>query len=295
MSRSNATPGERAERSRRRTTKVVRDHRDGKQAATTAYSPEQFAFRFPNEFVNFVWSGRLPPRIWRKVEIKTTGRCGGMAFASLDFFHLDKPVPALEPKDFSRLNVPHDGHPLADYIYSRQLHSMLTRVAGARDGLRFLRWSGRSAGTVFFKTANEEKKAIESLNRGEPVVLGLIGSTSRSLRRQDDNHQVVCYGYRTDARGYAEFFIYDPNEPFLPSSSDDYEVILTRTDDYQSSGLPYKLTRRHQTNLWRGFFVQRYSPRRPSADVINARGTAGSSGNGGTDFPDPEGPPVHPK
>lgn len=254
---------------------------DGKKAQPTGgytvltdYSPEQYAFRFPNAFINAVWSGRLPPRIGRQYEISSRGRCGGMAFASLDFFHIKTPVPSLASTDFSPLNVPPDGHPMADYIYVRQLHSMLTKVHGLRDGLRYLRWSGASTAALLAKTAVEEQKVVESIDLGQPVVLGLIKATSRSLKAQGQNHQVVCYGYRSAGSGHLEFYIYDPNEPFRASSSSPYEVILGQADDAEHAEFPYQVNRGDRVDRWRGFFVVRYRPRQPDPAVLHVRSTA---------------------
>lgn len=99
--RSDATSGKKAQRA-------------AEYTVLTNYSPELYAFRFPNAFINTVWRGRIPPRIGRQYEISTAGRCGGMAFASLDFFHLKTPVPTLNSDDFFPSTVPPDGHPLAD-------------------------------------------------------------------------------------------------------------------------------------------------------------------------------------
>src|SRR5690625_488521 len=234
----------------------------------TDFSPERYAFRFRNAFKNAVWSGRIPPVIGRKYHLTTSGRCGGMAFASLDFFHLRTPVPTLDAKAFSPSEVPPDGHPLADYIYSRQLHSMLTKIGGARDGLRFLHWSGLSSAALRAKTTGEEHQIVAALDRGQPVVLGLVQATSRSLRAQGVNHQVVCYGYRTTARGDLEFNIYDPNEPFQTSSNGDYSVILRRADDFERSEFPYQVSRPGRLDQWRGFFVMHYRPHHPPNDVL---------------------------
>ena len=243
-------------------------HRPRQDAVMTDYVPEQYAFRFPNAFVNAVWSGRIPPRVGRKYEISTSGRCGGMAFASLDFFHLRMPVPPVTPSDFLPSVVPPDGHPLADYIYTRQLHSMLTRVGGIRDGVRYLRWSGQSTATILAKTTVEEQKVVASIDQGQPVVLGLIRATSKSLKAQGQNHQVVCYGYRSDASGHLEFYTYDPNEPVRASSNSSYEVILRKADDVEHSAFPYQEDRADRIDRWRGFFVVHYRPRTPDCSDL---------------------------
>src|SRR5699024_5061392 len=94
------------------------------------------------------------------------------------------PVPPVTPGAFLSSVVPPDGHPLADYIYSRQLHSMHTEVGGVRDGVRYLRCSGQRTATILAKTAAEEQNVVASNEQGQPVVLGLIRTTSRSLKAQ---------------------------------------------------------------------------------------------------------------
>src|SRR5699024_1979228 len=106
---------------------------------------------------------------------------------------------------------------------------------------------------------------IKSIDRGQPVVLGMIKATNRSLRAQGRNHQVVCYGYRIGSSGRPELAIYDPNEPFGASSSN-YALTLQRTND--RSEFPYEVHRPDRIDRWRGFFVVHYRPRRPSPDVV---------------------------
>src|SRR5699024_3873916 len=128
MSKSEATPSESTDGNHRGIDKADHAHLASPQLVMTDYTPKRYASLFPNTFTNSIWSGSIPPFIGRKFSIATSGRCGGMAFASLDFFHLKTPVPTPSPKDFASSNVPPDGHPLADYIYTRQLHSMLTKI-----------------------------------------------------------------------------------------------------------------------------------------------------------------------
>lgn len=238
--------------------------------AITTYDPERYAFRFPNSFVNQIWSDRIPPIIGRQYKIKTSGRCGGMAFASLDFFHLGEPVPTVEPQDFASTAVPPTGHPLGKYIFKRQLHSMLTSAHGVQNGVRFLHWSGLTAERILQKSLAEERKAVQSLDRGEPVVLGLIKATRRGLTAQGVNHQVVGYDYRIDSSDRPEFLVYDPNEPFRISSSRPYEVILRRAEKPGPEGFAYQLVRPNRIDWWRGFFVQQYRPQAPGSHLGNA-------------------------
>lgn len=232
----------------------------------TSYEPARYAFRFPNSFVNTIWDGRIPPVIGRPTKIVTRGRCGGMAFASLDFYQLGVPVPA----QFSATVPPPDGHPLADYIYARQKHSMLTTLRGLYDGIRYMRWSGASAQTVGAKTRREEQGVTESIDRGQPVVLGLIEATSWKLKAQGVNHQVVCYGYRWLAEGI-EFLVYDPNEPFNDTTIQPQELVLRSSPAFERAGFPYEVVRPRGTDRWRGFFVVGYQPRTPPRELSKAQ------------------------
>lgn len=224
----------------------------------TEYQPARYAFRFPNNFINTIFHGRIPPLIGRPTKLVTHGRCGGMVFASLDFYHSGLPLPA----QFTATVPPPDGHPLADYIYARQKHSMLTTLRGLYDGIRYMRWSGASTQTISAKTLREAQRVIASLDRGQPVVLGLIESTSWKLTAQGVNHQVVCYGYRRTTEG-TEFLVYDPNQPFDDTSSKAQELVLRSAPAFARAGFPYEVVRPHRTDRWRGFFVVGYQPTTP--------------------------------
>jgi hypothetical protein len=270
----------------------------------TGYEPEQYGFRFANTFVNGLFSVTVgvPPFTYTK-DFETDGRCGGMAFTSLDLYHGGRPIPTL-PRDFRSSALPSDGDRLADYIYSRQLDSMARGLRGLRDALRFIRWSNRSTATLVRATDDEQiPKIIASLDAGDPVVLALIGATGwKTLGKE--NHQVVCYGHRTGPTGEVELLIYDPNEPVTPppatrdhrrgtsgqgarraGSAD--EVILSKREP--DSSHPYWSDRpthhERSEDVWRGFFVQRYRPRSLGPRIIGEETGTGQPGDPGTDLP----------
>lgn len=243
--------------------------KNAREPMMTTYEPERYAFRFPNAFINHVWSGRIPPRLGREYNITTSGRCGGMVFASLDFYHLATPVPTLNSQDFAPERVPPDGHPLADYIFARQLHSMLTTWRGVANGIRFLHLSGLTTPRLIQQSRTEEQKTRRALDRGEPVVLGLIQSTSRDVRAQGVNHQVICYGYRTNQAGQLEFSVYDPNEPYDDAVTEPYQVVFRRTEGSEDSAFGYEIIRPGRIDRWRGFFVQHYQHRSPDHRLLS--------------------------
>ena len=88
---------------------------------------------------------------------------------------------------------------------------------------------------------------MASIDRGRPVVLGLV--VARSLGAIGDNHQVVAYGYEKSTDGDVVVTVYDNNSPgravTLTSSADQHEWTA-------SNG-----------HVWRGFFVQDYTPKSP--------------------------------
>ena len=228
---------------------------------STNFVPSDHAFRFPNQFVNTVLDK------WWFPKIETTGRCGGMCYAALDYYFAGISVPDFTPSDFDDGSVPPDGHRLADYLYTRQLDSMKWR-----DGLRFGRWTARGDTRVMSRTLhNEIPKAKESIDDGEPVVLGLLGSSSLK-RLGKGNHQAVCYAYSEDASGITTLYIYDPNHP--PTHNFSGEVELSRK---MGGGLGFEAD---HGGPWRGFFVQRYSRRQPPQRFGGGGGVGG--GGGGT-------------
>src|SRR5438132_8353868 len=81
------------------------------------FDPKKHGFAFANQFVNHVLT--LPDG----QEITTRGRCGGMAFAALDYYFAGLPVP-------KNVILPPDGTLLADYIMKRLIDSF--SLSGAK-------------------------------------------------------------------------------------------------------------------------------------------------------------------
>jgi hypothetical protein len=222
---------------------IKRRHRR-RTVPKTAFQPAQHGFHFANYFVNVIAD---VPGVGR---LQTGGRCGGMAFCALDHFFFNQNVPAFTGADFAPALVPPDTHPLAQYIYQRQLDSFLTLTAP-----KFVVWTLAPDKPNFFskglrrRTREDEfQKLKQAIDRGMPVTLGLI--VARDLSGLGRNHQVVAYGYEDEA-GTLTVHIYDVNWPAQ-------ELTLTAGPDdamwlESSAG----------NEQWRGWFVQDYAPRRP--------------------------------
>ncbi|HEX4982070.1 MAG TPA: hypothetical protein VFV63_10245 [Ilumatobacteraceae bacterium] len=209
---------------------------------TTTFNPAVHGFRFDNRFRNVIATLPGVPKL------RTSGRCGGMAYASLDYFSQHRAAPTVVPVPPAR--VPPDGHPLADYLLRRQLESFDNDSA-----LRFISWTlFPDEGLPFAKgvrhwTATEIPGLKSSIDKGHPVVIGLIGARSLSdVGRR--NHQAVAFGYQVVAGG-VDVLIYDPNTHGVTS------VLQWRKSEplIQASNRP--------TRPWRGLFVHDYESKVP--------------------------------
>ncbi|MDX1251327.1 MAG: hypothetical protein IDH49_03575 [Gammaproteobacteria bacterium] len=220
----------------------------------TNFVPARHGFHFRNDFVNNV--ATIP----FFGNVTTRGRCGGMAYAALDYYHAGIPTPTHNTSDFPGTGVPADGTRLADYIYWRLLNSFTVPTT-----MNFITWTMHADhATWFFKGVtrwtkeDEFSKLRRYIDSGTPVVLGLV--CSRDLTQIGDNHQVVAYGYDFDPDSETiTIYIYDNNYP-------DQEVVLSsdRSNPHfnESTGA-----------IWRGFFVQDYGAQRPTyLDLAISRG-----------------------
>jgi len=132
----------------------------------TDFTPLKHGFHFSNNFVNNILNTPFG-------KIESRGRCGGMAFASLDYYYAKILVPTHEGKDFPNKMYPPDGSVLGDYIYKRSVHSLITL-----SSYKFLKWTVTKGGSnfdIFQKTKLVEfLKLKKSIDKGNPVILGLI-------------------------------------------------------------------------------------------------------------------------
>jgi hypothetical protein len=209
----------------------------------TAFQPEVHGFHFGNHFINQL--ARLPGGR----RITSAGRCGGMSYAALDCFHAGRPIPSCTASDF-QATVPPDGTALADYIWRRQIDSLLVATS-----VKFLVWSfmpdgplGPLAGVSRWTWERELPRLRASIDAGRPAVLVLIQASG--ARGMMLNHQVVAVGYDEEpAAGRAAIQLYDSNHP-------DQEAVL-----WMERGRPG--LRESTGEAWRGFHVHHYRPKLP--------------------------------
>ena len=213
----------------------------------TEFKPDIHGFHFPNNFVNKIIDKEI---LGKRISYSTDGRCGGMAFASLDYYFNHMPIPSYTSQDFQSSNqVPPDGHPLADYIWKRLLESYtVSNVA------KFVTWTERPdrSNLVFDGvtdlTRNEQiPKLRTNIDSGMPVPLGLV--QAKSISDIGNNHQVVAYGYEFNpGSNQLSVYIYDNRYP-------DVESILSVSP---SNAEITQTISGNVVDTWRGFFVEEY-------------------------------------
>ncbi|WP_338786163.1 MIR domain-containing protein [Metabacillus sp. FJAT-53654] len=215
------------------------------------FDPAVHGFLFRNKFVNNI--ANIPGY----GQVKTQGRCGGMAFAALDYFLKGIPVPKYTGSLFNG-EVPPDGHWLADYLYSRLMDSFLVP-----SSIKYINWTVASDHSTVFGgkgvsrwTKEEEFPKLRSrIDSGKPVVLGMIDATNLG-QIGSENHQVLAYGYEWHSKAnIMKVFVYDNNtvgrEVVLSSEPGNQHFDATNTDP------------------WRGFFVVDYTQKNPPVFTTN--------------------------
>jgi len=175
----------------------------------TQFVPSQHGFAFVNRFsgspvpsttLNMLWGGRMD-----------YGLCGGMSFAAADYFLARRAIPEVD-------SPPVEGSALYRDLYRRQTQSLGIVYAGA---LRFAVWMGLSDRAVGDLTIGQLADIIASLDRGEPVVLGLVYHSFDQTLALWYNHQVLAYRVGERSSDRVVLRVYDPNYP------DNDEVVIS--------------------------------------------------------------------
>lgn len=213
----------------------------------TDFSPRRHGFHFVNAFTNPVIT------IPGVGTLNTYGLCGGMSFASLDYYHAPRPVPTHVGADFgTAAGVPPVGGRLYQYLYDRQLASFNPLVnLNAAKFITMLLPVGRSA---FEATVQDEWPLVmQAIDAGTPVPIGLLANSVDPTQ----SHQVVAIGY--DNGDVQRIYIYDCN---YPDTTQTLDLDATASVVTESSG-----------TTWAGFFVDQYTPASPAyTDVALSSG-----------------------
>lgn len=195
----------------------------------------------------------------------TYGLCGGMTFASLDYWLQQWIVPRGNGAGDQPTRATPQGTVLRDYIWTRLLDSVQD------NAVTFLTWvmmanAPFGAGNSWLKaqTSAQFQNIKNGIDAGTPVPIGLIGTTSNPL----NDHQVLCYGYDDHLDGTGSLFLYDNNNPSIESRIDfdlrGDQFVATHDDTFVNA----------DRGPLCGFFATVYSPQTPPKAVVLNRGLA---------------------
>lgn len=223
---------------------------DGPRAVRSfsEFRPSRDGFAFVNSFSG----SSLPIDLGAAAEIslglpRRFGLCGGMSSAAVDYFIAGAPVPA-------STRPPARGTPLYNYLYQRQTASMGPSGAMALKFLEWMRLPDDGPDGCRARTAAELPAIRVALERGEPVIIGLVLTSAARHQEPWNNHQVLAYAIssRTAAAAPQEIRIYDPNFP----GRDD---VVIRISGDPGEPVCSRVAGRRETVV-RGFFRMPYSP-----------------------------------
>jgi hypothetical protein len=215
------------------------------------FNPSTHGFKFQNSFPG------IPFLIHRNLIINDLihklffgknlyGLCGGICFTALDYFYSEQELPCID-------SPPKVGSSFHAYIFKRQNH---TYGRFGRYISKFIFWSLISDTQLQARTYKEFSDIQLSLDRNQPVVLGLVYvHVSRSIAIWS-NHQVIAYGYEVSAEKNT-VYLYDPNSP----GREDIVLELVRTK--QGFECSQKKLQSNESIPVRGFFKIPYCPVSP--------------------------------
>ncbi|MEO6525907.1 MAG: hypothetical protein ABIP93_04730 [Gemmatimonadaceae bacterium] len=170
-------------------------------AKQTNLDPGVFGFKFINTFSN---SFIGPP-----VSMTTSGLCGGMSYAVLDYYNAKIPIGGQDYR-------PANGTTLHGYLYNRQVTSLTANID------KWVEYSvnpfGSRSAEFFNWGLNERLTELRSfIDRGVPVPLGMKSPNGGI----GGDHQVIAIGYDMgryqgalgEFKEDLKLFILDPNHP----------------------------------------------------------------------------------
>lgn len=218
----------------------------------TRFDPTLHGFKFANTFAN--------NRFYGPIDVSFGGRCAGMIYTALDYYHNNLPIP-------QQTDLPVEGSVLSTYISGRQevangayiekYQELNFNIAGSRTGT-FFNWGiqGFGGGRL------EELKTEVDAGRSCPITL--YDPTGNLV--EYPHHVVLAIGYemgryRGDLGDYKDDFkiyVYDPNYP--------QEIKVLRP---YSADLRYGYTDGSEGKKWLTYFLhKKYRVATPPGQTI---------------------------
>ena len=250
------------------------------------FDTQVHGFHFPNGFINPVVTVDLFGNKWT---FDTFGRCGGMAYLSLDYYFRQLPIPTHATSDFPAPDhVPADQHVVPDRIMERLLQSFSdnffkwlcffapTLIGGWAAGFDRLaaRITASIGGTQLPTPINTQLArgfvaggGPLAINLGEiggvrqlvrptkPVPMGLVESTK--VGSIGSSHVVVAFDFKDLPGGKFQISIYDNRFP-----EQLMQLVMDAANPTVIEESP--LSGGTVTDRWIGFFVgEAYADRLP--------------------------------
>jgi hypothetical protein len=189
-------------------------------------------FKFPNSFDTRVLldiiGDRLPDLLKDFADefFDNVGLCGGMCWAALDRYFSGKPIEEVNVAPTS------SNDPLLIELTNRQLDSF-RGFAIIEKCLAWQQKTGDNKGNPLLGALTDEKNEIgrdtqkewpgikQKLDAGIPANLCLIYGSWYG--KPWKNHQVIATGYLLNSdTNVVRIYVYDPNRPYNPSKTEDY-------------------------------------------------------------------------
>src|SRR5690606_22490620 len=146
----------------------------------SGFDPKADGLQFVNMFTNTIADFGIDT-------ISSSGLCGGMVYAALDYFMANKAAPK---QDY----MPGMGTPLRDHLYGRQVHS-LENNADKWAELGFNPFGARNS-EFFGWSIHKDNRVVQlraAIDGGTPVPIGLKDGGGGG------DHQVLVIGYELGA------------------------------------------------------------------------------------------------
>ncbi len=212
-------------------------------AKMTTFDPKLYGFKFTNDFRNSVFG---PP-----IKVVTAGLCGGMSYASLDYYLAGVEAPKQDYR-------PSHNTPFQTYLYRRQETSLLFNLDNWAN-YELDPFGSRSLEIFNWGLRERLAELRASIDKGMPIPLGLKGTVAAF----GHDHQVLAIGY--DMGRYKgdvgdnitdlKIFLCEPNYP---------GEIITMVPDPAKREFTYK---GYESSVrWRSYFTDvKYTKMAPPA------------------------------
>jgi hypothetical protein len=228
---------------------------------TRAFLASTGGFRFTNSWPSEPAVTLHTPFGEINVGNASSGLCGGMVFAALDYWYARRVPPVDQPSP---------SEPLYGYIVRRIVDSWNIPVGVAQ----YFTWMNLPDADTGFdvlgrhvtvdrgvsgRTVLQQWPQVQhDLDQGMPCPLGIVTTRSDQLADLGLNHQVLAYGY-TDNAGSVTLRVYDPNR----GRDDDVSIRFDTGLTDGTATFTHNLAIDHG---FRGFFRSSYAPQPPPTD-----------------------------